>query len=175
MYRGFNLDLNHSNGSARTNNIIELFTDIFTSTNENTGRKLHEAHQSQVRKVIAAFRTPNGELNASKMTANWFPQIKADIFISHAHQNEKEAIQLAGWLKSEFDLVSFIDSCVWGYADELLKLIDDEYCKNLSGNNYNYEKRNRSSSHVHMMLSTALSTMMDKTECLFFLNTPHSI
>ena len=29
--------------------------------------------------------------------------------------------------------------------------------------------------HVHMMLSTALSMMIDKVECLFFLNTPNSI
>jgi hypothetical protein len=40
---------------------------------------------------------------------------------------------------------------------------------------YNYKKRNYSTSHVHMMLSTALSMMIDKTECLFFLNTPSSI
>jgi hypothetical protein len=36
-------------------------------------------------------------------------------------------------------------------------------------------KRNYSTSHVHMMLSTALSMMIDKTECIFFLNTPSSI
>jgi hypothetical protein len=144
-------------------------------SNKDIGQKLHEKFQSQVRKVIDDFRTSSEALSASKMTANWFPPIKADIFISHAHQNEEEAIQLAGWLKSNFNLDSFIDSCVWGCADELLKLIDDEYCKNLHGNTYSYEKRNRSTSHVHMMLSTALSMMIDKTECLFFLNTPHSI
>ena len=40
---------------------------------------------------------------------------------------------------------------------------------------YSYEKRNYSTSHVHMMLSVALTKMIDNTECLFFLNTPKSI
>ena len=29
--------------------------------------------------------------------------------------------------------------------------------------------------HVHMMLSTALANMIDKTECIMFLNTPNSV
>ncbi|MDQ0859866.1 hypothetical protein [Bacillus sp. V2I10] len=40
---------------------------------------------------------------------------------------------------------------------------------------YSYEKRNYSTSHVHAMLSAALSSMIDKSECLIFLNTPNSI
>ena len=37
------------------------------------------------------------------------------------------------------------------------------------------KKRNYSTSHVHMMLSVALTQMIDNTECLFFLNTPNSL
>lgn len=40
---------------------------------------------------------------------------------------------------------------------------------------YNYNKRNFSTSHVHMMLSTALINTIDNTECIFFINTPNSI
>ena len=40
---------------------------------------------------------------------------------------------------------------------------------------YSYEKGNGSTSHVHMMLSMALAKMIDRTECLFFVNTPSSI
>ena len=35
--------------------------------------------------------------------------------------------------------------------------------------------RNYTTSHVHMMLSTALTEMIDKTECIIFFNTPNSI
>jgi len=31
-------------------------------------------------------------------------------------------------LKYEFDIISFIDSCAWGYSDDLLRMLDDEYC-----------------------------------------------
>ena len=82
-------------------------------------------------------------------------------------------ISLAGWLKENFGLVSFIDSTVWGYADKLLKEIDMEYCALQSGR-FNYKMRNYSTAHVHMMLSSALACMMDKCECLFFVNTPQS-
>ena len=34
---------------------------------------------------------------------------------------------------------------------------------------------NYSTSHVHMMLSVALTQMINNTECLFFLNTPNSL
>jgi hypothetical protein len=82
---------------------------------------------------------------------------------------------LAGWLHDKFGITTFIDSCIWGYSNDLLKQIDNKHCLNQSGNTYSYNKRNNSTSHVHMMLSTALIMMMDKAECLFFLNTPNSI
>ena len=40
---------------------------------------------------------------------------------------------------------------------------------------FDYQKRNRSTSHVHMMLSAALAKVMDRAECIIFLNTPNSI
>lgn len=47
------------------------------------------------------------------MQVSWFPQIKADVFISHSHSDEKLAIIFAGWLYNAFGLTAFIDSCVW--------------------------------------------------------------
>ncbi|HTF28713.1 MAG TPA: hypothetical protein VK625_07705, partial [Flavitalea sp.] len=96
-------------------------------------------------------------------------------FISHSHSDKEKAIALSGYLFHEFDLRSFVDSCVWGYANDLLKLINDKYCKSLDGKLYDYNKTVFSSSHVHMMLSSAISSMMDRTECLFFYNSPKSI
>lgn len=74
----------------------------------------------------------------------------------------------------------FIDSCVWGYSDDLLRQIDNEYCVSKTNpdgsiDSYNYQKRNQSTAHVHMMLNGALMKMMDSTECLIFLDTPNSL
>lgn len=163
MYRGFNLSLKE--------NCFEQ--DDFEKLQE-IGSESFSNQRAKIIEKISSFANGDGFLDGSKMQANWFPQIKADIFISHSHKDEALAIALAGWLKDTFGLTAFIDSCVWGYANELLKQIDAVYC--LNGNHsYSYEKRNYSTSHVHMMLSVALTQMIDNTECLFFLNTPNSI
>lgn len=88
-------------------------------------------------------------LIGTQMQTDWIPQINSHIFISHSHMDEKGVITLAGWLYDTFCLQP------------------DSYC--------NYEIRNYSTSHIHMMLSTALIQMIDKLECLFFYNTPKSI
>ena len=82
---------------------------------------------------------------------------------------------LAGWLKNVFKINAFVDSCAWGFSDDLLRLVDNKFCWSEKSGFYIYEKRNRSTSHVHMMLSTALMMMIDKAECIFFLNTPSSL
>ena len=139
------------------------------------GKKMFNSNRDRIKKELDDFLLNDGSIDGTKMQEVWFPQINADIFISHSHKDEKKAIELAGWLNYRFDLKVFIDSCVWGYADELLKKIDNEFCRSKDGETYIYEKRNYSTSHVHMMLSTALSMMIDRTECLIFMNTPNSV
>ena len=164
MYRGFNLLL--ENNFFREGD-FEAFKKVVS--------KSLLRQKTSVKEKINSFVRNDGSLDGSMMQANWFPQIEADIFISHSHKDEDLALALAGWLKVSFGLTAFIDSCVWGYANKLLKMIDNEYCYQKKTNTYNYQKRNYSTSHVHMMLSVALTQMIDNTECLFFLNTPNSI
>lgn len=57
---------------------------------------------------------------------------------------------------------------------------NNEYCVSKTNpdgsiDSYNYQKRNQSTAHVHMMLNGALMKMMDSTECLIFLDTPNSL
>ncbi len=162
MYRGFNLRL-EQNDFRR--GCFDAFYDI--------GSNCISKQKDSIIERLSSFVGENGSLDGSKMQENWFPQVKADVFISHSHKDEKLAIAFAGWLKDTFGLTAFIDSCVWGYSNDLLKQIDDAYCFN--GKHYSYKKRNYSTSHVHMMLSVALTQMIDNTECLFFLNTPNSL
>lgn len=136
---------------------------------------LFNDNKQKVISVLKDFALNGSVLNGSKMQSDWFPQINGHIFISHSHNDKDAVIALAGWLYEYLGVTAFIDSCIWGNANELLKLIDDKFCLNDGGETYNYTKRNYSTSHVHMMLSTALSKMIDKTECLFFYNTPQSI
>ncbi len=116
-------------------------------------------------------------LYADILSQDWFSlKDKYDIFISHSHLDEELAIDLAEWLWETFKLKAFVDSAVWGNASDLLKEIDNKYCKNKhKSNSYNYTRRNKTTAHVHMILSVALMRMLDKCESVFFLNTSNSI
>lgn len=139
------------------------------------GKEIFEQQKKVVEEDLKKFVGPDGIIDGTKIAENWFPQLEADIFISHSHVDEKQAVGLAGWLWSEFRLNSFIDSGVWGYANNLLQMIDEKYCRNMGDKTYNYNDRNYSTAHVHMMLNAALCRMIDKVECVFLLNTPNSI
>ncbi len=157
MFRGFQLNLDAKKFAAYLAN----------------GEQIHEVLLEGFKKVLDEYAVSDTVLDGAKMQADWFPQAKGDIFISHAHSDEKLAMGLAGWLYDEFEIVAFIDSCIWGHAYVLLRNIDNAHCRENNGN-YNYQRRNRSTAHVHMMLNNALSKMIDHTECLFFLDTPKS-
>ena len=120
------------------------------------------------------FRGAN-VIDGKKLQENWFStDERFDVFLSHSHKDKKLAISLVNFLHQELTLKAFVDSCLWGYSDKLLKEIDNTYCKIPNQSSYFYDKRNYSTSHVHMMLSIALMNMIDKCEAVFFLNTPNS-
>ncbi|WP_338001329.1 hypothetical protein, partial [Pseudomonas brassicae] len=68
------------------------------------------------------------------------------------------AIQLAHELEKK-GVNAFVDSVVWGSSYELLSVIDNKYSKSDDGQHFDYQKRNRSTAHVHMILATALQKM----------------
>lgn len=164
LYRAFNVDIANYFKPYRLNN--EQYYEC--------GGRIYNLQESCVKRTLEEYLLVDRSIDASKMSKDWFPKVNADVFISHSHKDIQDVITFAGWLKKELGLTAFVDSLVWGYADDLLKNIDNEYCQ-MDNGHYSYEKRNISTSHVHMMLQVALMQMMCKTECIFFINTPNSI
>ena len=163
MYRGYSIDNLSIENLFKTvgyKNVVEL-NEYLSNIENNVHKCLDNIYGNNV-------------LNGELIMQDWFPNIDYNVFISHSHKDIKLAKEFASWLYGKFRITSFIDSCVWGYSDKLLKLIDDMYCMNKLSNTYNYKKRNFSTSHVHMMLMTAINKMIDKTECVIFLNTSNS-
>lgn len=113
-------------------------------------------------------------LSATKIQEHLFPEIEADIFLSHAHTDEDQVISLAVYLE-DMGFKVFVDSCVWGNAFELLKEIDEKHCKFEGGNTYNYQKRNFSTATVYMILNAALHRMIENSELFIFLGTENSL
>ena len=126
------------------------------------------------RKILRQYLQANGNLDAATMEQEWFGSVQADIFLSHSHRDETLIEAFAGWLHEKCGVFAFVDSSLWGYADDLLLEIDNDYCKNDGKNTYSYELRNISTSYVHMILNTALAKMIHQTECLIFVNTENS-
>lgn len=139
------------------------------------GRSIYNEHEREVHTCLAEYITEDGIINGTDLKEHWFSISKKDIFISHSHHDLNKVIAFAGWLHDSFGLEAFIDSCSWGYCDDLLNKIDKKYCYKPATNTYDYNLRNYTTSHVHMMLSTALTEMMNNTECVIFFNTPESI
>ncbi|MBR4022301.1 MAG: hypothetical protein IKI94_06860 [Ruminococcus sp.] len=146
-----------------------MFDDYY-----DLGNSMFNQNKTNLEEELERFIIMNDVIDGDMISQNWFPSIKADVFISHSHKDEQYVIAFAGWLKEKFKLNAFVDSCAWGYSNDLLRKLDNMYCRTYS-NSYSYEKRNVSTSHVHMMLNVALMKMMDTCECLFFVNTPQSL
>lgn len=161
MYKGFNLELTSSLSLLDATND---YLSILSKQKNSIKNSLHDVY----------FK--DGTIDSERLKQSWFPSFHgAHVFISHAHSDVKLAERLACWLYDRFEIRSFIDSHVWGHANELLKEIDNKYAMFPSGTSYSYDIRNRTTSNIHMLLSSALNSMMDQCEALFFINSDKSI
>lgn len=133
---------------------------------------------SLLRRSLDKYILPNNIADGTRIESDWFPELNADIFISHSHKDENVASALASFFEKD-GFKCFIDSQVWGYGDSLLEQINDKYsnkrCDENGGCIYTHSLCNVASQHVNLMLATALQKMLRKTPVIIFLNTPHSI
>lgn len=162
MYTAFNLKITS-----------KFFNDISDLMAEGMQRK--EQLQRDSQRELERFTLPDGLVDGTGLSDDWFQTVQSDVFISHSHNDQKLAFALAGWLQKEFGLSVFMDEVIWGSADNLLRTIDKKYCWQPKTQSYNYTKRNFTTSHVHAMLSTAIYSVMDRTEVVLFLNTKESL
>lgn len=151
------------------------YYNSFFNPHLESGRHIYETMSAQARRCLKEFILENGHIDGDSLKEHWFNIVKSDVFLSHSHKDVEKVKGFAGWLHDTFGLTAFIDSCVWGYCDDLLKEIDNMFCWQPKSETYNYKMRNYTTTHVHTMLSSALTEMIDKCECMIFFNTPNSI
>lgn len=145
----------------------------------DAGKACLEAHKTKIKRKLDQFIDYNtGIIDGSALEKELFQEINVDVFLSHSHSDEVLAISFAGWLKSNFGLNTFVDSCVWEYADDILKEINNRYnllrTEKDGSKTYSHGKANYAASHIYLMLNSALNNMINKTECFMFLDTEHS-
>lgn len=162
-----------------------MYSKFRVSMNEDfscyyeAGKTWLKTHKSQVKRKLDQFiHYDSGIIDGGALERELFKKINADVFISHSHKDEKLAISFAGWLKANFHLTAFVDSCVWEYADNILSEINDRYNRIRTDANgaktYSHDKANYAASHIYLMLNSALNNMINKTECFMFIDTDHS-
>ena len=166
MYVGFEIDSNSICGIKVDK--IEYYKNLALSN--------HNHHKTIIEKKIKesfVFKS-DGVIEVKPIEDTWFPNINCHIFLSHSHYDENIALFLAGFLKEKCDVDVFVDSCIWSYSNDLLKIIDEHYCKTRFGH-YDYNLRNITTTHVHLILNMALTKMINCTECFMFMKTNNSI
>lgn len=109
--------------------------------------------------------------------SDWFPQLKKHVFISHSHKDEDVALLVAGVLKDRLGIDAFVDSAAWGCYRELARRLYETARGRYAYLSSSQEDLLRSSAteHAHCMLSKSLIQMMDRCECMFFLDTKASV
>lgn len=142
---------------------IDKSSLLNTSTMEKDFQNLSESIVSETEN-IAVF-------DAMKIMKEHFNKDlnKFDVFISHSHQNLEEVLKLAKIIEDKGKKV-FIDSLYWNFADDLLKELDNKYCRNDNSGSFDYSKRNISTALVHSILSNSLQMMIDHCDTFLFLN-----
>lgn len=167
MYRAFTISLGDINSLISSDYRLVQDASIYDNV------------ESTVKKQITENTIINSYRNGSKLQDEWFPKLddkKFHVFISFSGKDIEPVKKFVCWLKQTFNLDCFVDAIYWRYSNDLLKKLDNEWCKTDEGSSgYNYDSRNFTTSNVHCMLSMALMQMIDKCECVLFVDSDNSI
>lgn len=156
MERAFDVQIGADSGLLKGYNVIDF---------EERKKKAKE----QLRKIICA----NQEIEAKKIKQLLLPtNFEYDIFISHSHNDVELAKQLAGFIEKTFNLKCFIDSIYWSNIEALEEELNELH---KVGNLYDHKKTMNVAKHANIILASALTEMIDKCKCVFFLNTENSV
>ena len=167
MYKGYHLSM-----------ASELLSHYALRAESESYKEIGRAQKEAVQKVIQAkILSGKWVIAGAETESEWFPQLKKHVFISHSHKDEDAALLMAGVLKGRLGIDAFVDSAAWGCYRELA-----EYLYDVSRRGYpsitsqqTTQLKMSATEHAHCMLSKSLIQMMDRCECLIFLDTPASV
>lgn len=145
----------------------EFFKDKFEEYYE-IGRVLHRKTKEKVLEEILRFDYKDMPFKSEEFINSFFPITEADVFISYAHIDSDLAMALVGWLKKEFDITTFVDECLWAFGPEILENFDK------SSINDKWIKMFSFISNFNIIITQALSNMIERCPLFIFLNTENS-
>ncbi len=167
MYRGFSLKIDILDCSKIQEELYLMDSIEYDSNYVKNGSILNS--ELSIKNILIRNIVTNQSLDAEKIKGDWFPMIKSDVFISHSHRDLDIVKKLADILSQHLKLKVFVDSEIWKYSDELVERIESQCYE--SGRSLH----DKIVAHVNIMLSSAITKMLDRTECVIFLNTSNSL
>lgn len=124
--------------------------------------------------LLSSIDLATGVISGETLKNGWLPvDENYHVFISYSRDDKSKAEKLANWLTSH-GVKCFLDSYYWNNADDLLKAIDDKWCKDKDGY-YNYRNRNYTSSLIHAMLSMAIMEAISRCDFGIFIESGNSV
>lgn len=137
----------------------------------------HRQFRSEVEQFVEEFSTlgSSGVFDANKLISQWFPIVKADVFLSHSHDSKGEVEALASCIESKTGKVVFVDSLYWNSADEMVELFYDFIAERGDEGRFKVDSLLKASEHVHCMLERSILAMMDKCDDFVFLDESSSV
>ncbi|UXK08890.1 hypothetical protein N5094_01180 [Shewanella putrefaciens] len=171
MFKGFDIV------NKTEKNIEKILESIYEDPEINQKLKnFLNRNEAKIHAELDDFHLKEGVLDGDLLQKTWFPFLEeSHIFLSHSHKDKRLSEVLSLLFNEVLSINVFIDSQVWGYADDLLRKVDDKYSYQKENDTYSYSVRNRTTSNVYLILQNALNCMIDKSECLLFLNTKNTI
>lgn len=169
MFAGFNLEINKHFFESKQKSFQEY---------QKIGEEHLGAQGEGIENALSEYIN-NNIVDGSKIQKDWFPEVDADIFLSHSSADKELVNAIAGWLNDNFNLKCFVDSNIWCYAGNISEMLNSNYSNKRSDGNggylYNHKRCLKVSEHVDTMLNIALQKMIDKCESVFLINTEKSI
>lgn len=158
------------------NEAVKITMDVLTKLKNVSILNNIEQMSLKTKEEIEKYINIDGTIEIDSIEKDWFESIDADIFLSHSHSDIEEVNKLASHIQNETGLKVFVDSNVWGHADDLMRLLNNKYSIHPDKEDtYIYENAMKTASIVHSVLSIALNKMMDKSEFVFFLESSNSL
>ena len=127
-------------------------------------------------RIISESYKGNNIISADKIIRECFSQENYDVFISYSSQDVECARNLKNFIQNELGLTCFLDCDVWENAYKVMRNIDDELnLIDYSIKLYDYEGSRQSSINVSMMLTSALTLMLERCQVIIFICSKNSI
>lgn len=79
---------------CKIENFKDIYDNLIGERNEEKyykiGKKIFEDNENEIIKKLDKYLSPTGKIEVNSLEKDWFPEVEADIFLSHSHQDEKK-------------------------------------------------------------------------------------